>query len=84
MTTTKVTSQLRRDRARLAVLATSALTLAASWVGVAAADRNSEPAQAVTTATPLSAAATVEGVTTLVPAPAATRKVVVVRRSRAS
>ena len=89
------TAQARRRRAaRLTVVAGSALTLAVSWLGVVQADgARSDPrvlavvsqdAATVSVAAGVAVSPPTGSVETLVPAPTATRQVIVVRRSRAS
>ncbi len=81
MTTSADRQARRRLLVRLSVLTASALTFAASWLGVALAD--SRPLSVAVS--PSQLAAPRDGPASgLVPAPAATRQVVIVRRSRAS
>lgn len=93
MTTTndqKVLATARRRRAvRLTMIAGSMLTLAASWFGVVRADQLAEVARvpdqpAAVTSLSGDVGVTSTDTTSLVPAPPATRQVIVVRRTRAS
>jgi hypothetical protein len=97
MTMTKSNQARRRLQVRLSVLAGSAVTLAASWLGVVYADATqaarsesadaplASSASAVTGADMASSAPrTTESGSTLVPVPTPARQTVIVRRSRAS
>lgn len=85
MTTKNQQQTQRKLMVRLSVLVASSLTLAASWLGVSYADSGAQSTSttAVVPQQQLTAPST-DTATSLVPAPAATRQVVVVRRSRAS